>query len=71
MDPDANLASQKRLVKKIYASVNRGTKINPEDAEELAVLVEALDEWLARGSFLPTRWSRARPLSTYSLGGRR
>lgn len=59
MDPNANLAAQRRLVKKIYAAVDRRTPIDPEDAEMLAVLVEALDEWLSRGDFLPKRWANA------------
>lgn len=53
MDPDANLDEQLRIVRR----VNDG-KADTDDAYRLADLVEALDEWIACGGFLPKRWER-------------
>jgi hypothetical protein len=54
MDPTANLAEQLRLSQRIQ---------NAEDASQiadwadrLATLVEALDEWIRNGGFLPDQW---------------
>lgn len=63
MDPIANLARQRTIV----AEINELRAEQTEDAREnidvtvtlayeLAELVEALDEWLTKGGFLPTRW---------------
>lgn len=30
----------------------------PDDLERLADLMEALDEWLSKGGFLPKAWQR-------------
>lgn len=53
MDPDANLREQRELAQAI---------INEEagaiEAERLAELVLALDEWIDKGGFLPTRWRK-------------
>ena len=46
MDPNANLLEQLRLAS------NQGGR--------LAELVIALDDWIARGGFLPTRWDPAK-----------
>jgi hypothetical protein len=51
VDPDANLAEQKRIA----ARVLRGDPCDG-DLERAADLVEALDEWLVKGGFLPARW---------------
>lgn len=53
MDPTANLAEQRRIV----AAVLSGTS-HHDDLTRLAELVEALDEWITRGGFLPTQWKR-------------
>lgn len=51
MDPNANLAEQLTIA----ARINAGT---PEegDADRLAELVEALNEWVANGGALPAAW---------------
>lgn len=55
MDPNANLAEQRRLV----AHILSGKKLGYDaDAERLAELVEALDEWITHGGFLPKEWKR-------------
>lgn len=51
MDPNANLEEQRRIVSTIIRD-------GSGDAERLADLVEALDEWLSKGGFLPEAWKR-------------
>lgn len=62
MDPIANLARQRTIVSEINELRELGEGHVPygqvaELAYELAELVEALDEWLTKGGFLPTRWT--------------
>jgi len=51
VDPNANLAEQLELARELVDDEN-------PDAARLAELVIALDEWIARGGFLPLRWAR-------------
>lgn len=53
MDPNANLLEQREIVSRMLDS--RGKK---GDGERLAELVEALDEWISNGGFLPSRWQQ-------------
>jgi hypothetical protein len=55
MDPEANLKDQRRLAERILNGDG-----SESDAYRLAELVEALDEWIAKGGFLPARWKRQR-----------
>lgn len=55
MDPDANLAEQLQLAKKIADSEETGFD-HHDEAWRLAELVLALDEWIKQGGFLPQRW---------------
>ena len=57
MDPDANLAEQAKLARRILAADDAGDYAD-HDASRLAELVEALDEWIRRGGFLPQAWKR-------------
>lgn len=52
MDPDANLAEIRRLIKK-------GADLSDDQLERLVVLIRALDEWISKGGFLPKAWQRA------------
>lgn len=55
MDPNETLRQLRELL-----SVNRyGEKIYPDDADRARDLFEALDQWLARGGFLPDAWRSA------------
>jgi hypothetical protein len=54
MDPENNLQKQLQLAKNIL----RCARHRGRDAEELAELVLALDEWLSQGGFRPSRWQR-------------
>lgn len=56
MDPDANIKEQRGLARRIIADVDRGVGASPNDAERLAELVLALDEWLQKGGF-PPQWN--------------
>lgn len=58
MDPNANLFRQITLATRIRHAADNGQKVSEADAEELAELVTALDNWIRRGGFLPTAWER-------------
>jgi hypothetical protein len=66
MDPNATLDRIRELV----ASINKNDGLDEDDfqsmASELAEYVEALDEWISKGGFLPTAWQR----SINVVGGR-
>lgn len=51
MDPNANLAELRELAS---AQLNGGQT----DPDRMAELVEALDEWITRGGFLPADWTQ-------------
>lgn len=60
MDPDANLAEQKEIRERITLC-QHGTGCNcVHDADRLAELGDALDDWIAGGGYLPNRWLRQR-----------
>ena len=54
MDPNANLTEQLRLARRLSDS----PKPSAHDARRLAELVEALNDWLRNGGFLPKAWER-------------
>lgn len=66
MDPDANLEEQRSLAESILEALDvdedAGDEVDIEsvrhDAERLAELVQALDQWISRGGFLPKDWRR-------------
>jgi hypothetical protein len=61
MDPDANLNTQRTLAARIIKRCEEGDAHNPAvtvDAEQLAELVQALDEWIGKGGFLPKAWRK-------------
>jgi len=68
MDPNANLSEQRRLAAQFLAIMDDYDEATGEptraireaDVFRLAELVEALDEWIARGGFLPTAWQAGR-----------
>lgn len=53
MDPNANLARQRELAAQILA---HGRAFTADQSEELAALVQSLDEWIINGGFLPEAW---------------
>jgi hypothetical protein len=50
-DPNANLAELRSLAPMILSG-----SFEAHDAERMAELIEALDEWLTKGGFLPDAW---------------
>jgi hypothetical protein len=68
MDPNANLARQRELVKEIIHHFDNpaiaGAAAAAADADavtlayELADHVTALDEWIMKGGALPTDWRK-------------
>lgn len=62
MDPNANLAEQRRIQERLRERERDGsedyTDDDVDDWQRLAELTEALDDWIAGGGFLPTAWSR-------------
>jgi hypothetical protein len=57
MDPTANLAMQRALAKQILNDEGHSVI----DAVALAEHVEALDDWVSGGGFLPTQWPAPAP----------
>ncbi len=55
MDPNANLAEQRRILARRDAGTARLA-----DYERLADLVAALDQWITGGGFLPDAWRVAK-----------
>jgi hypothetical protein len=62
MDPNANLKEQRELTQRIMRAFDEANSngIDQEDANRLAELVQALDEWLVKGGFLPESWRTTR-----------
>ena len=56
MDPNANLAEQRRIVARVTEGHDLVDHIH--DLERLADLVEALDNWIVNGGCLPAAWSK-------------
>lgn len=56
MDVDATLARIRELTAEI--DTRELTLAQSSELVELVELVEALDEWLTGGGFLPARWAR-------------
>jgi hypothetical protein len=65
MAPDANLAEQLELARRLYAqfeaSPDDDPRVDAHDAARLCELVEALDAWLHRAGSLPRRWHQPQP----------
>jgi hypothetical protein len=68
MDPNANLARQRELSQEILTIVDQcsddGEFTEDQELElvhlaaNLAEHVQALDEWITRGGFLPEGWAK-------------
>lgn len=54
MDPNENLAEQRRIFARLDAGNERE---QTADLERLADLAQALDEWISGGGFLPDEWA--------------
>jgi hypothetical protein len=56
MDPNSNLRDQLNIARSVLAVKGE----HSYGAVRLAELVEALDDWITRGGFLPERWRESR-----------
>jgi hypothetical protein len=58
MDPDANLAEQLEIAREMQDLDDVDLPVSQDDAQRLAELVIALNEWLAKGGYPPKAWQR-------------
>lgn len=65
MDPNANLARQREIAAEVMRLWDAATPDGEVDSDALAHLafelaehVEALNEWIMRGGYLPADWTR-------------
>jgi hypothetical protein len=60
VDPNTNLAEMRELAAAILNDQSCPDPYEPSaaQAERLAELVQALDEWLTKGGFLPHDWRK-------------
>ena len=58
MDPQHSAVEQVRLARSLLAAIDGGAVLNADEVVQLAELVLALGEWMARGAFAPD-WARA------------
>lgn len=56
MDPNATLTEMLDLSERITTASDNDKPIDEIDAVRLAELVTAMNEWMQRGGFCPTRW---------------
>ena len=56
MDPNATLTEMLDLSERITAVSDSDKPVDEADAVRLAELVTAMNEWMQRGGFCPTRW---------------
>lgn len=61
MDPNETLRQQCSMAARLMAAIDEGRPIATDDVERLCELVQAMDQWLAKGGFLPGRWERSAP----------
>lgn len=57
MDPNETLAKLRKAVGAFWTSEN-GSAAVADLADSIAEHADALDQWLSRGGFLPTPWTR-------------
>ena len=58
MDPDANLAEQRQIFKRMDFMDSYGEEPLREGLTRLAELTQAMDGWLSGGGFLPKEWMK-------------
>ena len=58
MDPNANLRELRELTAQFLKDWDEERTPDTLDVYRMAELVEALDEWITRGGFLPSDWRK-------------
>lgn len=58
MDINVALANARRLTSLLLDAADAGLLPDGSDVVELAEQVQAIDEWMSQGGFLPTAWER-------------
>jgi len=58
MDPNEALFYARQSAERILACVDDSEPIDDFDAIRLAESLQALDQWIAKGGFLPKRWNK-------------
>ena len=56
MDPNANLSEIRGLILKAEVLETEDKSLPSDDSDRLVELVNALDEWMTAGGFLPRHW---------------
>jgi hypothetical protein len=56
MDPNETLKQLRRLVEKQYALERSEGMLDSHDVARLVTLVDAMDNWIRHGGFLPRAW---------------
>ena len=58
MDPNANLDAQIEIARRVVKNYQdpNSNGVDQDDANQLAELVIALDDWIREGGFLPRKW---------------
>jgi hypothetical protein len=54
MDPNIHLSEMRQVISEILA----GEEMESRNALWLALLAQAMDNWLSKGGFLPGAWER-------------
>ena len=58
VDPNETLRLLRASAKDIAETFDRDEEVASADAAELASYVQALDEWITKGGFLPKEWEK-------------
>ena len=65
MDPNANLEELRELIALNANRPDGARDLRPDEVDRLCELVEALDDWLSKGGFLPSAWERGNDPAGY------
>lgn len=57
MDPDSNLERTRELIAEMIEKLDAEQPIDEDDVNTLVEHVQALDNWIRRGGFLPAAWA--------------
>lgn len=57
MDPNSCLTHMRAMANDILLTLDAEKVPTTDDVEELAEMIQNLDEWIRRGGFLPDDWN--------------